>query len=202
MTFVRATLAATVLLFCTTATAGPVEMTADEFQYWHTYKNLQDAPKLVKLSEKAKRAKIAHHLKISPKALDAALAKGEQYGAGIEERTATAMKTALETTILRGRVKEVTINSDADQAVAFVKWEARSPLDFDKEACWTAWAAAEQGHIVKILVVWAVNNSDATVFSAKVGRTAFTKIHKSRINSFASTRYIKMFEDIKRGPQK
>ena len=198
---IRAIVLTTLFLTSTLVSANTVDMNADEFRYWRTYVQLQNAPKLKPLTENAKRAQIAKHLKISPAQLSEAIAKGEQHGEGIEQRTAEAISKALETTMLKGRIQDLTINTDTDQAVAFIKWTARSPLDFDKEACWAAWAVGEAGHIVNILVLWAVNAADATVFSAKVGRTAFTRIHKNRINSFASTRYIKMFEDVKRGPE-
>ncbi len=183
------------------AFAAPVEMTAEEYTQYRTYMNLRDAPKLAKLSDKQKRAKIAASINITPGALDAAIAKGEVKAAGIEERTVAGVKEELEKTPLKGRIKEVTINTETEQAVLFVKWQAANALDFDKEACHVAAAVKAGGHIVSLVVLWAVNGNDATVFSAKVGRSAFMRINPASINSFASTRYIKMFEDVKRGIQ-
>ncbi len=183
------------------AIATPPEMTADEYTQYRTYLNLRDAPKLAKMSDKQKRAKIAASIHITTAQLDAAIAKGETHGQGLEERTVASVKEELNKTPLKERIKEVTINTETEQAVLFVKWQAASALDFDKEACHIAAAVKAGGHIVSLVVLWAVNGNDATVFSAKVGRSAFVRISPASINSFASTRYIKMFEDVKRSAQ-
>lgn len=183
------------------AQTAPVELTADEFNQYRTYVSLKDAPKLANLAEKQKRAKIAQSINITPAQLDAAIAKGEKAGEGLVDRTVAAVQAELQKTPLKGRVKDVSIDTSSDQAVIFVKWQAANALDFDKEACHIAAAVKAGGHIVSLVVLWAANANDVTVFSAKVGRPAFSKINPATINSFASTRYIKMFEEVRRGPQ-
>lgn len=183
------------------AVNNAIEMTAEEFSQFRTYVNLKDAPKLVNLAEKQKRAQIAKSINITPAQLDAAIAKGEAAGEGLVDRTISAVQAELDKTPVKGRIKEVTVDTSTEQAVMFVKWQAANALDFDKEACHVAAAVKARGHIVSLVVLWAVNNNDATVFSAKVGRQAFTKINPATINSFASTRYIKMFEEVRRGLQ-
>lgn len=178
-----------------------IELTAEEFTQYRTYVNLKDAPKLANLPEKQKRAKIAQSINITPAQLDVAIEKGEKAGDGIGDRTVAAVQAELAKTPLKGRVKEVTIDTSSEQAVIFVKWQAGNALDFDKEACHVAAAVKAGGHIVSLVVLWAANANDVTVFSARVGRNAFTKINPATINSFASSRYIKMFEQVQRGPR-
>jgi hypothetical protein len=180
---------------------APVEMTAEEYQIYKTYQEINGDPKLASMAEKVKRQKVADATKTTVKVVDAAIEKGKQFGEGIGDRTAEAIKTELAATPIGSRVLDLKVNTETDRAVAFIKWRAQSTLDFDKEACWAGLAVKEGGHIISIMVVWAVNSQDVTVFSAKADRSALLKIQKSSIPNFASTRYIKMFEEVQRGPQ-
>jgi len=182
--------------------ACPVQLSPEDYTYFKTYQLYKDAPKLANLPDAKKRVKIAENLKISVSRLNTAIQNGLKAGNNIEELVKTSIQEALAETPLKDKVLDVTINTQTEHAVAFIKWRAQNPLDFDKEACYGAFSVKEGGPFISIAVLWAVNNNDVTVFSAKAGRSAFEKISKSQINNFASTRYIKMFEEVKRGPQK
>ncbi|MBT6433370.1 MAG: hypothetical protein HOK97_01820 [Deltaproteobacteria bacterium] len=56
--------------------------------------------------------------------------------------------------------------------------------------------------LVNVLGLWCVNEIDTKLFSAQIGRAAFTKISKSSVPRFAASRYIRFFQKIKRGPHR
>jgi hypothetical protein len=86
--------------------------------------------------------------------------------------------------------------------VAYVKWKCGDQRDVDEEAAWVAWAVNQGGGVVKTAGVWCVNEIDTKLFSAKIGRASFERIRKEAIERFASSRYIRLFEEVKRGPHR
>lgn len=186
-----------------TALAGTeAKVTAHEYQLYMDWKDGRDDPRLKNASEATKLKKIARSLHVSAAELKAAVAKVKPVAGLLGQQTQSSIRAALQTTMLKGRLREVHVDAGQGHVVAGVKWDCGDSRDWDKEAAYAAWGVTDAGHIVKTLVVWCVDAADTKLFSAKIGRTAFAKISKRSIERFATTRYIRLFEEVRRGPHR
>jgi hypothetical protein len=199
---VRIETLAVVLLFGAAFDAlarGP-EVTPAEYGYYMDWKDGREDPRLEALSDDKKLAKIAQNLGIKPAELKKAIDKVERVAPTIAADSQQAIMAAAQDTPLKGRVVEVHVDADQGHVVAGFKWRCGDDRDLDKEAAFAAWAVSEGGPVVKTLVLWCTNEIDTKLFSAKIGRPGFEKVMKDQIERFASSRYIKLFEEVKRGP--
>ena len=180
----------------------PEEITAREFQLYMDWKEGCEDERLAEVSEDVRYKKIAKNLGVSAKELKATVAKVEPLAKDIPEATKRAIAAAMKATPINGRHLETLIDAEQGHVVGGVKWRCGDARDIDKEAAYVAWAVAEGGQVIETLALWCVNEIDTKLFSAKIGRNGFARINKSGIERFASSRYIKLFEGIKRGPHK
>ncbi len=178
---------------------GP-EITPAEYELYMDWKDGRADPRLEGLAEDKKVAKIAKNLGVKPAELKQAIDKVEPVAERIAAESKAAILAAAEQTPLRGRVVEAHVDAGQGHVVAGFKWRCGDARDAEKEAAYAAWAVGEGAPVVKTLVLWCVNDIDTKLFSAKIGRTAFEKIAKDGIERFAQARYIKFFEEVKRGP--
>jgi hypothetical protein len=178
---------------------GP-EITPVEYERYMDWKEGRLDPRLEKLSEDQKLAKIAASMGIKPAELKKAVDKVTPVAPSIAADSERAIQASAQETPLKGRVLEVHVDADQGHVVAGFKWRCGDERDADKEAAYAAWAVNEGAPVAKTLVLWCVNEIDTKLFSAKIGRTAFEKVQKDQVDRFATTRYIKLFEEVKRGP--
>ncbi|MBI5507402.1 MAG: hypothetical protein HY903_01495 [Deltaproteobacteria bacterium] len=179
--------------------AGPT-VTAKEFQLFMDWKDGSEDPRLAKDNEATRVKKIAKSLGVSAADLKKAIDKVEPAFSSLKAETEAAIRAELDKTPIKKQLKSVEVNIDTAHAVALVKWGCGDARDTDKEASWVAAAVAAGGSIVKTAALWCVNDGDTKLFSAKIGRDAFERIDLKSVDRFATSRYIKLFEDVKRGP--
>ena len=86
--------------------------------------------------------------------------------------------------------------------MAYVKWRCGDLRNVDAEAAYVAWAVADRGEVVNLVGLWCVDANETKMFSGQIGRSAFTKVRKARIPQLAASRYIRLFQDVKRGPHR
>jgi hypothetical protein len=187
------------LLVAAEATPG-VEVTAREYQLYMRWREQRDNLAASRLTDEQQVVRAAAALEVKPSELRQVIAKVEPVQPRLAADTERAMVAALASTPLKERLLEVHVDSHLAHVVAGLKWRCGAPIDRDKEASLAAWAAREAGRIVETLVLWCVSDDDATLFSAKIGRSAFEKIARDGIERFAATRYIKLFEEVRRSP--
>ncbi|MCK5690267.1 hypothetical protein KAI87_13405 [Myxococcota bacterium] len=178
------------------------QVSAEDYQVYMDWINGQEDPRLDKETEKVKKRKIAKQIGVSVKILEAAIEKVEPYASTIVKTTEDAIKAALKGTPIGAKVQKVVIDAREGHVVGYVNWACGDRRDWEKEAAFAAWATAEAGTIVKTLGVWCVNEKGTKMFSAKIGRGAFSRIRKAQIERFALSRYIRLFEGVKRGPHR
>lgn len=189
-----------VLVNTVAAHAEDSKITASEYQHYWDWKNGRQDPRLEGLKDRVKMRKIARTLGLKAAELKAIVARVEPQVEGIDARTAASIRRWLEKTPLKDRIEDVTVDAGQGHVVAGVEWRCGDARDIDKEAVYAAWATGKGGHIVKTLAVWCRDKKDVKQFSAKIARSAFTKIRERWIDRFASSRYIRLFESPKRGP--
>ncbi len=180
--------------------AAPLDVTATEYTLYVEWTAAREDAKLGKLNQEAKVKRVAAALGVSAKELQRVIAKVEPEMASIKPEAEKAMRARLDETPLKGRILSVELNTETEHAVALVKWRCGDPRDWDKEAAYLAWAVNAATPVTKILGLWCVNELDAKLFSAKIGRPGIERITKEAVERFATSRYIKLFEEVKRGP--
>lgn len=186
--------------FARAASANPAAVTAQEYQLYMDYREGREDARLQKMSDAQKRKAIARSLGVSATELSLAIDKVERVQPSLAEDTSAAISRALEQTELRGRVLDVYVDASQGHVVSGVKWRCGDERDRAKEASFVAWAVNEGGPIVKTLALWCVDANDSKLFSAKIGRSGFEKVQKETIERFATTRFIRLFEDVRWGP--
>ena len=202
--YLKAFLASALLV---TTLAGPVladgvGVSPEEFSLYMDWKDGQEDPRLQELDEAVRMKKIAKNLGVKVTVLEAAVTKVSGAVAGLAPSTTSAIREALIKTPLSKRVLDVELNTDTRHAVAYVKWRCGDLRNVDAEAAYVAWAVADRGQVVNLLGLWCVNDQETKMFSGQIGRAAFTKIRKARIPQLAQSRYIRLFQDVKRGPHR
>lgn len=192
----RFALACSVLI----APAIALGISAEDYQLYMTWASAQEDPAVTKLSEDARVALVAKNEGISQNVLRAAITAGSSAAPTLKKDSETAIAARLEQTPLKGRVREVHVDAASGHVVAGVKWLCGHAPDHDKESSYAAWAVAEASPVIGTLVVWCVDDKGTKLFSAKIGRSSSMKITQASIDRFASSRYIRLFDDVKRGP--
>ena len=184
------------------AATEALDVSAEEFGLYMDWMAGREDPRLEKYNDAQKRKKIARSLGVQVKVLGAAITKVGPVAGTLPQQTSSAIRAGLETTTLKGRILDVIIDAEQAHVVAGVQWRCGDPRDFDKEACWAAHAVGQTGRIVKTVGLWCTDSTGIKQFSAKIARSAAQRISKSSIERFAGSRYIRLFEEVKRGPHK
>jgi len=183
------------------ALAGPgLEITPEEYASYRAWVDGKEDPRLAEFSDEIKMKKIAKQEKIKVSDLKARVEKVTPAVGAIKSENRVALKSALDQTVLKARIKEIEINTSSAYVVAYVKWECGDKRDIDKEAAYVAWAAGQAGQVIKVLGLWCVNSIDTKLYSAQIGRESYTRVKKTSVERFAVSRYARMFEKVKRGP--
>jgi len=182
------------------ADGGPV--TSGEFALYMDWKEGREDPRLEKFSEAAKMKKIAKNLGVPVTTLKEAVGKVEPVAATLGKDTEARIRKSLEKSPIKGRVLEIIVDVSQSHPVGAVKWRCGDTRDLDKEAVWVGWAIADGGPVLKTGAMWCVNGAGTKLFSAKASRDALARISTGSIERFASSRYIRLLEGVKRGPHK
>jgi hypothetical protein len=177
-------------------------VTPREYELYMDWKDGREDPRLEKYSDAVKLKKIARSLNVEPKELEAIIGRVGPVAGTLKAETEKAVKAALDETPIKARISSVEVNIATGHVVAYVKWKCGDQRDVDEEAAWVAWAVNQGGGVVRTAGVWCVNEIDTKLFSAKIGRASFERIRKEAIERFASSRYIRLFEEVKRGPHR
>lgn len=195
-------LAFAVVVFAPEAPATGGGVSPADYQLYMDWKDGREDPRLEKFSEDVKLKKIAKNLHVKSKDLKAAIRRVEPLAATLATDTEKAIRAELDKTPVKNQISKVEVNVRAGHVIAFIKWKCGDARDVDKEAAYVAWAVSQGGQVVKTAGVWCVNEIDTKLFSTKIGRAAFERIRKESIERFATSRYIKLFEEVKRGPHR
>ena len=182
------------------AQAEPPDITPREFQLYMDWIDGREDPRLEGLTEKKKKKKIARSLKVKVKELEAAIEKVGPVRERIRPELEAGIRANLGKTPIQGQVLEVTVDDRDTHVVAYVAWKCGHKDDREQEAAYAAWAVGQVGALVGVVGLWCVDGKKTKLFSAQIGRSGFEKINFSRIKRFAARRYIRLFEQVKRGP--
>ena len=198
---------APILFAALTNFSGAVDMNEDEYRLYCGYLDELGKPEIQKLSGSKRDKAIAGKAKVKPAVLLAAVAKGEKAGstcAEIGKRAEADTKAALETA-LPGRINVVTLDfSDPSHVVALVSWSGIDKKKVVEEAAAIAYAIADQAKLTKTIAIRAVDPAatdktadEAMWWEAKITHGQASRIDKTKIADYATTRYLRLFDGCK-----
>lgn len=176
--------------------ASAASISRDDFKiYLETRDALSDErvqamPEARRLREIAKR-----NFKLSEPALQAILDRVEAEGGekGVAEEAKKAIEEALAATALKDRILEVRVDTASPHVVAYIKWTG-APDKVLEEAVLVALKAGSASQVPSTLQVWSVDESGKDLWLAKIGADRTRNIREDRIEDWAETRYVRLFE--------
>lgn len=186
-------------LFSAIASAGDVNVTREEFMAVSEFKALKQNPKNAKAADAKLKQQASKTAGLKPEQFDAAQKKVDDFGDQLGKKAEAALKARLEASIVAKRVGTVVVDVSQAHVVVGVSWKQGNVLDLEDEAATVAGIVKEEVPFVSTLAVWATEGADKKVFSAKIGHTPMQNINLAKIKDYAKTRYIKFFEEVKRG---
>lgn len=154
------------------------------------------------LSKDKQMAKVAKLAKVNPKQLKAVVEKGQKAGESCEAIKAALEKKAQEAiagTPIGKRLESFQLDmEDPSHVVAYVSWKGDQEKKLEEEASLIAWAVVSNATIVRTLSARAVDPKDGetALFEGKMSNENMGKIEKERIDSFADSRYVKLFDGV------
>jgi len=180
-----------------TARAEPVPMTAREYQLYRDYLGALDDERVKKMPEGKRLAAIARNFKVPEKDLASAVGKGDKVGRDAARRSETEIRSLVDGSGLAGRVHDLRVDDSAGHVVTYVGWKNVDPAKLEQEASLAALLAARGAPISHTIAVWAVDAAGRKVFEGKISAEAAGRFNAERMEMFASTRYIRIFEDVR-----
>lgn len=173
-------------------------LTEEEFKMARHYQLALEDPRVQKMPEPRRLPAIAKDAGVKADALKRAVARLEQAG-DVKGKCEAAIRDAVGAAPLAGRVAKVELDLGEAHAVAYVEWLNENPTLLDEEASYSALRAAQACPIASSIQLWAHDkaNPQAKVFQALISRGPALRINAERIHDFATTRYIKLFEQVK-----
>ena len=194
-------LAALLLWGAPRARAEGADMTEAQFKAYHDYLDALTDSRVQKMKAAKRLPAIAHNLGLPLPKLKAAIDKGKELGGAeaIAKASVDAIQAAVAGTPLEGRLGEVRVDTNDSHVVTYVSWKADKPDALEQEACLLAARAKKAAPISADLRLWATDpaSQEHKMFDGMITGAAALNIKEARIPDFATTRYIKLFEQHK-----
>ena len=158
----------------------------------------QDA-RLAKADDGERVRRIAASLGVTPTRLREAVDKVTAAGPDLDRKAEKSIDEKIRQTRVGTRSVKVDVDASQGHVVAGVHWTCDNPYELEMDAAAVAWAVGQGAPIVKTVAMWCTDKTGTKQFSGKIDRQASLRIEPARIDRFAKTRYIKLFEDVKTG---
>lgn len=179
------------------AAAEPPPVSPAEYRLYRDYQAALGDERVLKLPEAKRAAAIAKNFKVSEKDLRAAVERCEQHPE-LGRRSEEEIRSLIDAGPLQGRLHDLKVDDSDAHVVTFLAWRNEDPDRLEEEAALAAIAAAKGAPVTSTIAVWAVDAATGRkVFEAKIGAAAAGKFNPERVSMFASTRYIRIFEDVR-----
>ncbi len=198
---------APIVLAVATHFSGAVDMTEDEYRLYCGYLDAIEKPEIARYHGKTRDKKVAHLAHVRPKVLMSAVDKGGKYGATCDEigKKAEADARAVLDGAFPGRISVFKLDySDPSHVVALVTWLGLDRKKVVEEASTIVASVVEGAKITKTIAVRAVDPAapdktadSAMWWEAKITHTQATRIDKSKVADYATTRYLRLFDGCK-----
>ena len=171
-------------------------MNAEDYRLYREYMNALRDPRVEAIPEAQRLRRIAQNFGVPLPRLREVVALGEEIGEGQVERQQAAARAALENTPVKGRVRSVEFVDSRGIVVAYVGWRTTDQDDLVPEAAHIAKSIADSAPVVDLVAMWACMGS-RKVFTARIQTSSASRFNVRRIDDFAETRYIRLFEEVR-----
>jgi hypothetical protein len=178
----------------------PASITATEYALYMDWKEGALDPRLAHLNHTDKLNTLAKSLGVTVGTLEKAIEKGVQQAPSLAQNASQKIRQSIQRAEVGGRLLDVEVDTSHGHVVAGVQWRCADLRDADKDASYIAWGVAQAEPLVQTLALWCVDASGTKQFSAKIARSAMEKIQVESVERFASSRLIRLFETVQRGP--
>jgi hypothetical protein len=183
------------------------EISVEEYYAAAYFKQALEHPQVAKQKTRSKQiAAVARDLHWQPKKLTKAIDKVESLEGDPIELATSAIKSGIGGTRVDGRVLDVLINAEEPKhVVVYIRFQGSSAKEVVKDASTIASVVASKAPFVSTLSLSAIHPKAAkdnrtSVWSAKIGRPAMTRIQDSRIDDYADRLYKGLFEGVEERP--
>jgi hypothetical protein len=187
-------------LFAVNAFADDFPLSEQEFKMYRNYLDAMEDPRVQAMKESQRLPAIAKDRGYKVKELERVVAKGNEVG-DLQAECLKRTREALSSTSLMAQVEKLDIDVSQPYAIAYVGWKNAANDKLEEEASLAALNAAKACPIVSTIRVWAQDataEAETPVFEATISKEAAAKINAERVNDFADTRYIRLFEQVKK----
>ncbi len=179
-----------------TTETTPYKMKSEDYRLYRSYKSALRDPRVQSMSEGRRLGAIANNFGVELQRLREVVSLGEEHGEGQLEMQEAAAKEALEEGRLAGRIRSIQFVERRGIVVAYVGWRVTEADAIVPEASLLAWTVAEAAPIAQLIATWACMGR-RKVFTARIQTSSASNINPDRIDHFAETRYIRLFEQVR-----
>jgi hypothetical protein len=183
------------------------EISADDYYAAAYFKQALEHPQVAKQKTRKKQiAVVARDLRWKANKLTKAIDKVESLEGDPIDLATNAIKSGMSGSRVDGRVLDVLINAEEPKhVVVYIRFQGSSSKDVIKDASTIASVVASKVPFVSTLSLSAIHpkaakDSKTSVWSAKIGRPAMTRIQESRIDDYADRLYKGLFEGVEERP--
>lgn len=171
-------------------------MEADDYRLYRRYEAALRDPRVEAIPEAHRMRRIARNFDVSLRRLREVVELGDEIAEGQLERQEHTIKEALEETPVKGRVRSIELVERRGIVVAYVGWIATEQDRVVPEAAYIAKAVADAAPVVNLVAMWGCLGRHK-VFTARIQTSSASRFRLSRIDDFAETRYIRLFEEVR-----
>jgi hypothetical protein len=171
-------------------------MNAEEYRLYREYQAALRDPRVESMAEGRRVQAIARNFGVPVPRLREVIAKGDAHAEAQVADQQRAAHAALEQGPVKGRVTSVELVDNRGIVVAYVGWRATDNDRLPYEAAHLAKAVSDAAPVADLVAVWACMGR-RKVFTARIQTSAAARINASRIEDFAETRYIRLFEEVR-----
>ncbi len=184
------------LLFVRGIQADPAAMTPDEYKLWVDYQNALEDPRVQKMKPRVRLIKIARNFRVKLPVLKKAIAKGEKFAEGLVAENQTGAETALKASKVGAQITSVELVDVEGVVIGYVSWKATKKDRLTFDAAYLAQAIGDAAPITNTWAMWACMGKKK-VWTGMIRPSAASRIDLARIEDFALTRYLRLFEDVR-----
>ncbi len=175
-----------------------VGLNEDEFKMYRHYTLAMADARVLKMKPEARLTAIAKDAGYKPKELQKAVERGEAAG-DVKAKCEANLKSAFGGSSLATQLGKLEVDTSVEHAVAYVQWFNEEPKNLPVEASTVAIRAANACPIASTIQVWAQDKASpkTRVFQAIISASGAHRINPEKVDDFAETRYLKLFEKVK-----
>ena len=171
-------------------------MNAEDYKLYREYKSALRDPRVQAIPESRRLGRVARNFSVPQSRLRDVVALGEEIGEEQVRRQQEIALEALENSALKGRIRSVEFVETRGIVVAYVGWRTTEQERIVPEAAHIAKIVADSAPIVELVAMWACMG-EYKVFTARIQSSSAARFNVERIDCFAETRYIRLFEEVR-----